>query len=149
MTIRRTSSASADTTRSASRRTSGRWAPSFACANVSTASAVTTDRSIDEGGRSNDPSSVLARSNRSLVSRVSPSAASTIRTSATRSSSGDRSRPAASSAVARIAASGVRIRERLPEFSTRIPTTENLAIAIWQRLVSKLNKRQAASRAGV
>jgi 6-pyruvoyltetrahydropterin/6-carboxytetrahydropterin synthase len=30
----------------------------------------------------------------------------------------------------------------VPEFFTRIPTTENLAIAIWQRLVPKLNAAQ-------
>ena len=32
------------------------------------------------------------------------------------------------------------LNKEVPEFSTRIPTTENLAIAIWQRLISKLNK---------
>ena len=32
------------------------------------------------------------------------------------------------------------LNKEVPEFSARIPTTENLAIAIWQRLVSKLNK---------
>jgi 6-pyruvoyltetrahydropterin/6-carboxytetrahydropterin synthase len=32
------------------------------------------------------------------------------------------------------------LNKEVPEFSTRIPTTENLAIAIWQRLVSKLDK---------
>ena len=32
------------------------------------------------------------------------------------------------------------LNKEVPEFSTRIPTTENLAIAIWQRLVSKLHK---------
>ena len=30
------------------------------------------------------------------------------------------------------------LNKEVPEFVTRIPTTENLAIAIWQRLVSKL-----------
>jgi 6-pyruvoyltetrahydropterin/6-carboxytetrahydropterin synthase len=30
------------------------------------------------------------------------------------------------------------LNKEVPEFFTRIPTTENLAIAIWQRLVSKL-----------
>ena len=30
----------------------------------------------------------------------------------------------------------------LPEFAGAVPTTENLAIAIWQRLVAKLNKAQ-------
>ena len=34
------------------------------------------------------------------------------------------------------------LNKEVPEFSARIPTTENLAIAIWQRLVSKLNKAQ-------
>ena len=34
------------------------------------------------------------------------------------------------------------LNKEVPEFSTRIPTTENLAIAIWQRLLSKLNKAQ-------
>jgi 6-pyruvoyltetrahydropterin/6-carboxytetrahydropterin synthase len=34
------------------------------------------------------------------------------------------------------------LNKEVPEFSTRIPTTENLAIAIWQRLVSKLHKAQ-------
>ena len=34
------------------------------------------------------------------------------------------------------------LNKEVPEFSTRIPTTENLAIAIWQRLVAKLNKAQ-------
>ena len=31
------------------------------------------------------------------------------------------------------------LNKEVPEFSTQIPTTENLAIAIWQRLVPKLN----------
>jgi len=35
----------------------------------------------------------------------------------------------------------------VPEFLTRIPTTENLAIAIWQRLAPKLNAAQLAPRA--
>jgi len=30
------------------------------------------------------------------------------------------------------------LNKEVPEFATRIPTTENLAIAIWNRLVSKL-----------
>jgi 6-pyruvoyltetrahydropterin/6-carboxytetrahydropterin synthase len=30
----------------------------------------------------------------------------------------------------------------VPEFFTKIPTTENLAIAIWQRLAPKLNAAQ-------
>jgi 6-pyruvoyltetrahydropterin/6-carboxytetrahydropterin synthase len=30
------------------------------------------------------------------------------------------------------------LNKEVPEFFTRIPTTENLAIAIWQRLVSKM-----------
>ena len=34
------------------------------------------------------------------------------------------------------------LNKEVPEFFTRIPTTENLAIAIWQRLVSKLNGAQ-------
>src|ERR1700736_4952267 len=34
------------------------------------------------------------------------------------------------------------LNKEVPEFSVQIPTTENLAIAIWQRLVSKLNKAQ-------
>jgi 6-pyruvoyltetrahydropterin/6-carboxytetrahydropterin synthase len=31
------------------------------------------------------------------------------------------------------------LNKEVPEFSTSIPTTENLAIAIWQRLANKLN----------
>jgi 6-pyruvoyltetrahydropterin/6-carboxytetrahydropterin synthase len=31
------------------------------------------------------------------------------------------------------------LNKEVPEFSTRIPTTENLAIVIWQRLSPKLN----------
>jgi 6-pyruvoyltetrahydropterin/6-carboxytetrahydropterin synthase len=31
------------------------------------------------------------------------------------------------------------LNKEVPEFATQIPTTENLAIAIWQRLESKLN----------
>ena len=31
------------------------------------------------------------------------------------------------------------LNKEVPEFSHRIPTTENLAIAIWQRLATKLN----------
>jgi 6-pyruvoyltetrahydropterin/6-carboxytetrahydropterin synthase len=34
------------------------------------------------------------------------------------------------------------LNKEVPEFVSRIPTTENLAIAIWQRLVSKLIKAQ-------
>jgi len=34
------------------------------------------------------------------------------------------------------------LNKEVPEFANQIPTTENLAIAIWQRLVSKLNKAQ-------
>jgi 6-pyruvoyltetrahydropterin/6-carboxytetrahydropterin synthase len=34
------------------------------------------------------------------------------------------------------------LNKEVPEFATRIPTTENLAIAVWQRLVSKLEKAQ-------
>jgi 6-pyruvoyltetrahydropterin/6-carboxytetrahydropterin synthase len=34
------------------------------------------------------------------------------------------------------------LNKEVPEFATRIPTTENLAIAIWQRLASKLNEAQ-------
>lgn len=32
------------------------------------------------------------------------------------------------------------LNKEVPEFSTRIPTTENLAIAIWDRLAPKLTK---------
>jgi 6-pyruvoyltetrahydropterin/6-carboxytetrahydropterin synthase len=32
------------------------------------------------------------------------------------------------------------LNKEVPEFSHRIPTTENLAIAIWQRLETKLAK---------
>jgi 6-pyruvoyltetrahydropterin/6-carboxytetrahydropterin synthase len=32
------------------------------------------------------------------------------------------------------------LNKEVPEFATRIPTTENLAIAIWQRLSPKLTK---------
>jgi 6-pyruvoyltetrahydropterin/6-carboxytetrahydropterin synthase len=31
------------------------------------------------------------------------------------------------------------LNKEVPEFATRIPTTENLSIAIWQRLAPKLN----------
>ena len=31
------------------------------------------------------------------------------------------------------------LNKEVPEFATRIPTTENIAIAIWQRLEGKLN----------
>ncbi len=31
------------------------------------------------------------------------------------------------------------LNKEVPEFADQIPTTENLAIAIWQRLESKLN----------
>ena len=41
------------------------------------------------------------------------------------------------------------LNKEVPEFSARIPTTENLAIAIWQRLVPKLNKAATAPRAGL
>ena len=34
------------------------------------------------------------------------------------------------------------LNKEVPEFLTRIPTTENLAIAIWQRLAPKLNSAQ-------
>ena len=34
------------------------------------------------------------------------------------------------------------LNKEVPEFLTRIPTTENLAIAIWQRLAPKLNQAQ-------
>src|SRR6202045_3068350 len=34
------------------------------------------------------------------------------------------------------------LNKEVPEFAGRIPTTENLAIAIWQRLVAKLQKAQ-------
>ena len=34
------------------------------------------------------------------------------------------------------------LNKEVPEFLTRIPTTENLAIAIWQRLAPKLNAAQ-------
>src|SRR5580704_4696362 len=36
------------------------------------------------------------------------------------------------------------LNKEVPEFSTRIPTTENLAIAIWERLASKLCRTQLA-----
>ncbi len=39
------------------------------------------------------------------------------------------------------------LNKEVPEFAQQIPTTENLAIAIWKRLESKLNVAQAASRA--
>jgi 6-pyruvoyltetrahydropterin/6-carboxytetrahydropterin synthase len=32
------------------------------------------------------------------------------------------------------------LNKEVPEFATAIPTTENLAIAIWRRLESKLNQ---------
>ena len=34
------------------------------------------------------------------------------------------------------------LNKEVPEFATRIPTTENLAIAIWQRLAPKLRQAQ-------
>jgi 6-pyruvoyltetrahydropterin/6-carboxytetrahydropterin synthase len=34
------------------------------------------------------------------------------------------------------------LNKEVPEFANRIPTTENIAIAIWQRLVPKLNAAQ-------
>jgi len=34
------------------------------------------------------------------------------------------------------------LNKEVPEFFTRIPTTENLAIAIWQRLAPKLKAAQ-------
>jgi 6-pyruvoyltetrahydropterin/6-carboxytetrahydropterin synthase len=34
------------------------------------------------------------------------------------------------------------LNKEVPEFFTMIPTTENLAIAIWQRLAPKLNAAQ-------
>src|SRR6201984_2246804 len=34
------------------------------------------------------------------------------------------------------------LNKEVPEFRTRIPTTENIAIAIWQRLASKLERAQ-------
>ena len=34
------------------------------------------------------------------------------------------------------------LNKEVPEFATRIPTTENLAIAIWQRLAPKLTQAQ-------
>ncbi|MGH9539514.1 MAG: 6-pyruvoyl trahydropterin synthase family protein, partial [Terriglobales bacterium] len=34
------------------------------------------------------------------------------------------------------------LNKEVPEFSTTIPTTENLAIAIWQRLATKLKAAQ-------
>ena len=34
------------------------------------------------------------------------------------------------------------LNKEVPEFFTKIPTTENLAIAIWQRLAPKLNAAQ-------
>ena len=41
------------------------------------------------------------------------------------------------------------LNKEVPEFFTQIPTTENLAIAIWNRLQDKLKVAQAASGAGV
>jgi 6-pyruvoyltetrahydropterin/6-carboxytetrahydropterin synthase len=34
------------------------------------------------------------------------------------------------------------LNKEVPEFANRIPTTENIAIAIWQRLVTKLERAQ-------
>ena len=34
------------------------------------------------------------------------------------------------------------LNKEVPEFFTRIPTTENLAIAVWQRLAPKLRQAQ-------
>jgi 6-pyruvoyltetrahydropterin/6-carboxytetrahydropterin synthase len=34
------------------------------------------------------------------------------------------------------------LNKEVPEFLSKIPTTENLAIAIWQRLAPKLNQAQ-------
>jgi len=34
------------------------------------------------------------------------------------------------------------LNKEVPEFFTRIPTTENIAIAIWQRLAAKMNRAQ-------
>ena len=34
------------------------------------------------------------------------------------------------------------LNKEVPEFSTRIPTTENLAVLIWQRLAPKLTAAQ-------
>jgi 6-pyruvoyltetrahydropterin/6-carboxytetrahydropterin synthase len=34
------------------------------------------------------------------------------------------------------------LNKEVPEFATRIPTTENLAIVIWQRLASKVKVAQ-------
>ena len=39
------------------------------------------------------------------------------------------------------------LNKEVPEFFTQIPTTENLAIAIWQRLAPKLERRTIAPRA--
>ena len=41
------------------------------------------------------------------------------------------------------------LNKEVPEFFHQIPTTENLAIAIWQRLAPKLQSGATASRAGV
>ena len=34
------------------------------------------------------------------------------------------------------------LNKEVPEFATRIPTTENIAIAVWQRLQSRLERAQ-------
>ena len=34
------------------------------------------------------------------------------------------------------------LNKEVPEFATRIPTTENIAISVWQRLQSRLERAQ-------
>ena len=41
------------------------------------------------------------------------------------------------------------LNKEVPEFAAKIPTTENIAIAIWQRLKDKLKVARVASGAGV
>ena len=41
------------------------------------------------------------------------------------------------------------LNKEVPEFLHQIPTTENIAIAIWQRLATKLATREAAPGAGL
>ena len=41
------------------------------------------------------------------------------------------------------------LNKEVPEFATKIPTTENIAIAIWQRLERQVERCEAASGAAV
>ena len=41
------------------------------------------------------------------------------------------------------------LNKEVPEFAHQIPTTENIAIAIWQRLATKLRTRKTAPGAGL